>query len=315
MPFLNPTTMTSTFKPFSESHLPAINHYLDTLITKNYTDSRQQLEAAIRHSLLAPGKRVRPLLCIATHKLFTPLSPGGGAWGEVASMLPAAAALELIHTYSLIHDDLPAMDNDDFRRGISTCHKAFDEATAILAGDALNTLAFQHLAEVLPQFFPAESCLQAINYLGKAAGEPGMVGGQILDIYSSDTQKDLAYLETLHLCKTGALIRASIVLPAILNQADAKTIEKLEHFGESIGLLFQVVDDILDVISDKDTLGKTPNKDAKQNKLTYVSLLGLDGAKKKAQLIHDEARDLLDFFDSDTAVLADFVAYLFKRQS
>jgi geranylgeranyl diphosphate synthase, type II len=299
--------MTSIFKHLSDVHLDAINAYLNAAITHHYTDARVTLEAAIRHSLLAPGKRVRPLLCIASQNLFSP--------GEVLKIMPVAAALEMIHTYSLIHDDLPAMDNDDFRRGLPTCHKAFDEATAILAGDALNTLAFQHMAQELPAHFPADLCLQSINYLAKAAGEPGMVGGQILDIYGSSSQDNIHALETLHLCKTGALIRASIVLPSILNKAGIRSIAKCEYFGDTIGLLFQVIDDILDVSSDKATLGKTPNKDIEQNKLTYVSLLGLEGAKQKAQSLHDEALDLLASFEADTDVLADFVSYLFKRKA
>jgi geranylgeranyl pyrophosphate synthase len=296
--------MTSIFKTLSDVHLSTINAYLDTSITFNYPDSRSHLEAAIRHSLMAPGKRVRPLLCVAVHQLFK---------ANVTPILPVAAALEMIHTYSLIHDDLPAMDNDDFRRGLPTCHKAFDEATAILAADSLNTQSFQLLAKELPQYFPADACLKSIDYLGQAAGHQGMVGGQVLDIRGSNSETNIDALERLHLNKTGALIRASVVIPSILNQADIRTIGKLEYFGDSIGLLFQVVDDILDVTSDKSTLGKTPNKDIEQNKLTYISLLGLEGAKQKAQQLRDESIELLESFESDTSVLSDFVDYLFNR--
>ncbi|HQR41984.1 MAG TPA: polyprenyl synthetase family protein [Gemmatales bacterium] len=238
-----------------------------------------RLMEAIRYSLLAPGKRVRPILtllayeaCLATSSL------------TLSAALPAAAAVEMIHTYSLIHDDLPAMDDDDLRRGRPTCHKAFDEATAILAGDALLTLAFQVLAE---QGQHAASC---IADLASAAGLLGMVGGQMDDIlHEGQTTGTLDLLRSIHARKTGALLKAAVTMGARIglqgNTSDPR-FAALCTYADALGLAFQIADDLLDIHSDAVTMGKATQKDAGQGKLTYPGLLGLEGAQRELQQAH-----------------------------
>jgi geranylgeranyl diphosphate synthase, type II len=231
----------------------------------------QKLHQAMRYSVLDGGKRTRPLLTYAT----------GIALGLSEDVLDApACAVEFIHVYSLIHDDLPAMDNDDLRRGKPTCHKAYDEASAILAGDALQALAFEILANDPSIQADAAARLKMITTLTKASGSQGMVGGQAIDLASVGTKLNLPELENMHIHKTGALIRASVNLAALskpdLNPAIAKN---LDHYAKCIGLSFQVKDDILDIESDTATLGKTQGKDVDNDKPTYPALLGMAGAK------------------------------------
>ncbi len=243
-----------------------------------------RLHQAMRYSTLAPGKRFRPLLVVLAGE-----SCRAYASECRPALLAAGAAVEMIHTYSLIHDDLPAMDNDDLRRGRPTCHKQFDEATAILAGDALQSQAFELLSreDVNP-----EVGVRLCRILSQAAGSRGMVAGQAMDLWCEAHPLDGASLETLrdlHRRKTGAIIRACALMGAAVAAATADEEAALEIYGTNVGLGFQVVDDILDVTADSATLGKTAGKDERAGKVTYVSLLGLDEARREAARLHAQA--------------------------
>jgi geranylgeranyl pyrophosphate synthase len=275
-------------------------------------DYSPQLQQAMRYSLLNGGKRVRPLLVYAAAAAIT---------GETDSALDstlntnldrAAAAVEMIHAYSLVHDDLPAMDDDDLRRGQATCHRAFDEATAILAGDALQSRAFELLTEL--QDCPPQQSLQLIKQLACAAGQRGMVAGQAIDLSVINQQIDLQQLETLHRLKTGALIRAAIAMGATLAGACDQQLAALDSYGDAIGLAFQVQDDILDIESDTAILGKTQGADIALNKPTYPALLGLDGAKQKAQQLQQQALSALVGFDNRGKHLAALASYIVERR-
>ncbi len=265
----------------------------------------QTLHQAMRYSVLDGGKRTRPLLTYAT----------GQALGLSEDVLDAqACAVEFIHVYSLIHDDLPAMDNDDLRRGKPTCHKAFDEATAILAGDALQALAFDVLANDSAILAGAEARVKMIAALTRASGSQGMVGGQAIDLGSVGHKLTLPELENMHIHKTGALIRASVNLAALSkSDLDADVAKKLDHYAKCIGLSFQVKDDILDVESDTATLGKTQGKDVDNDKPTYPALLGMAGAKEKAQELHEQAVASLAGFGSEADLLRDLSLYIIER--
>ena len=265
----------------------------------------ERLNQAMRYSMNAGGKRIRPVLCYAT----------GVALGVNADRLDGpAAALELIHTYSLIHDDLPAMDDDDLRRGFPTCHKQYDEATAILAGDGMLTQAFSVLSEDYSMQQSAETRLKMIQVLAQASGVQGMVGGQAIDIAAEGRQLTLDELKNMHAHKTGALIRAAVQLGALsAPQLDADQYEKLTRYAECIGLAFQIRDDILDVISDTATLGKQQGADAALNKPTYTALLGLEGAQAAAKEVHQEALDCLDSFGKQAQLLRDIANYIVER--
>ncbi len=239
-----------------------------------------KLNEAMRYSALAGGKRIRPVLCLTVAE---------AAGLESEAVLRAGCAYELIHTYSLIHDDLPAMDNDDFRRGQPTNHKVYGEATAILAGDGLLTMAFAWLASLTGSGVAAEKVVKIIALAAEAAGHDGMVGGQMLDIAWEKQRAELPVLESIHRRKTGALIRAPILTGAILAGVAADHYEVLDRYSGRIGLLFQIVDDILDVVGDAQSLGKTTGRDALLEKSTYPSLLGLDGARDYAARVHAEA--------------------------
>jgi farnesyl diphosphate synthase len=265
----------------------------------------QKLHQAMRYSVLNGGKRTRPLLTYAT----------GQALGISEDSLDAlACAVEFIHVYSLIHDDLPAMDNDDLRRGKPTCHKAFDEATAILAGDALQTLAFEILSYDPSIKANDTARLKMIATLSKASGSQGMVGGQAIDLAAVGTKLNLPELENMHIHKTGALIRASVNLAA-LSKADLDPVisTHLDHYAKCIGLSFQVKDDILDVESDTATLGKTQGKDMHNEKPTYPALLGMAGAKQKALELHEQAILCLESFGSEADLLRDLSLYIIER--
>lgn len=229
----------------------------------------QRLHAAMRHAVLAGGKRMRPLLVYATGALFD---------ADDALLDAPAAAVELIHAYSLVHDDLPAMDDDDLRRGQPTVHIAFDEATAILAGDALQTRAFEVLAQAGA---PAALRVEWLAALAAASGASGMCGGQALDIDATGASQALEALQRMHALKTGALIRAAVRMGAMAGNADIDTLSRLDGFASALGLAFQVRDDILDVEASSEQLGKTAGKDAAQAKSTYPALLGMAGAKAK----------------------------------
>lgn len=230
-----------------------------------------RLDQAMRHSLMAGGKRLRPTLVLEWHR-------AAGGMGHDRAAMSAACAIEMIHTFSLIHDDLPAMDDDDFRRGVPTCHKAFDEATAILAGDALTTLAF----EVIAADAPPDIAARLILDLARSTGPEGMIGGQMLDIQAEGRAVPLVDLQSIHAGKTGALIRSACRMGAISARADTSMIDRADRFGAHLGLAFQIVDDILDVTATAEQLGKAANKDASAGKNTYPALLGLDESRRLA---------------------------------
>lgn len=241
-----------------------------------------RLHTAMRYATLGGGKRVRPLLVMAA---------GEVSGAETSSLIRAACSVELIHVYSLVHDDLPCMDDDDLRRGKPTCHIAFDEATAMLVGDALQSLAFEQLAA--PGDLPAEKQLRMCYLLAQASGAGGMCGGQAIDLAAVGKALNQTELEYMHILKTGALIRASVLLGAHCGDADDALIKALDHYAKTAGLLFQVVDDVLDSEANTATLGKTAGKDAAQNKPTYVSLLGTSGAKSLADELEARALETL----------------------
>ncbi|MDX9995892.1 MAG: polyprenyl synthetase family protein [Rhodocyclaceae bacterium] len=260
----------------------------------------QRLHEAMRYAVLGGGKRVRPLLAFGA---------GEAVGADVERVRHAAAAVELIHAYSLVHDDMPAMDDDALRRGKPTVHVEFDEATALLVGDALQSLAFDILAGE-PLAPDADAQLGMVRLLAQAAGSRGMAGGQAIDLASVGKPLDLAELEFMHIHKTGALIRASVLLGARCAHADDATLGALDHYAKCIGLAFQVVDDVLDAEASTATLGKTAGKDAANNKPTYVSLLGATRARELAQELRADARAALDTLPAPTRrlrQLADFV--------
>jgi farnesyl diphosphate synthase len=265
----------------------------------------ERLHQAMRYSALGGGKRLRPLLTYAT----------GTALGLSLDILDGpASAVEMIHVYSLIHDDLPAMDDDSLRRGKPTCHVAYDEATAILAGDGLQAHAFHVLASDPSIKVPAENRIAMIESLATASGSLGMVGGQAIDLHSVGKTLDLPGLENMHIRKTGALIRCSVHLAALARDPiDAVLADRLDHYAKCIGLSFQVKDDILDEESDTATLGKTQGKDRDHNKPTYPALLGLQGAKQKAQELHEAAIDSLSGFGPEADLLRALSLYIISR--
>lgn len=265
----------------------------------------QRLHAAMRYSVLDGGKRVRPLLAFAAGEL---------AGADVARVNYAAAAVELIHAYSLVHDDMPCMDDDVLRRGKPTCHVEYDEATALLVGDALQSLAFQFLSEQRLSDEPGKQ-LQMVKLLAVASGSRGMAGGQAIDLASVGKQLTLPELEQMHIHKTGALIRAAILLGAHCgNGLNDAQLDKLDRFGKLIGLAFQVVDDVLDCEADTATLGKTAGKDADNDKPTYVSLLGLQEAKAMAQRLHSEALESLSGFGESAKRLRELADFIVLRK-
>jgi geranylgeranyl pyrophosphate synthase len=276
----------------------------------NRFDAHPRLLEAMRYSLFNGGKRVRPILVYASAE----------ALSEPNSCSDRAAiAVEAIHAYSLIHDDLPAMDDDHLRRGQPTCHIAFDDATAILAGDALQAFAFDVLSEttdITDTGIDARIQLEMIHTLSHASGANGMVGGQSIDLAAVDQTLTINQLETMHRLKTGALISASTRLGALSTGiASDSQLQALHQYAGAIGLAFQVQDDILDVTSDTETLGKQQGADAALSKPTYISLLGVDAAKQKAQQLHEQALDVLSGFDYRADNLRHLSAYIINRRS
>jgi len=260
---------------------------------------------AVRYSLSAGGKRIRPILLIGT-------AEGLGYGGAAA--LRAGCSFEVLHTYSLIHDDLPAMDNDDLRRGKPTCHKVFGEANAILAGDALLTLAFEGLASLPSLGASPQEALEAVSVLARATGMAGMVGGQVLDLAAEGQPIDLPQLRTIHRFKTGALMAAAVEVGAILGRASPEDRAGLARFGSALGLLFQIVDDILDEEGTTAELGKTTGKDRAAGKATYPALLGLDEAKRFARATADECRTLLQGLSHPLPFLQELVGFIHERR-
>lgn len=267
----------------------------------------ERLYAAMRYSVINGGKRIRPLLVYAACEAL-------GGRNEQAD--GAACAVELIHAYSLVHDDLPAMDDDDLRRGLPTTHIAFDQAAAILAGDGLQALAFEVLADELRNPQAADTRLRMLSILALAAGPAGMVGGQAIDLGSVGHKLDQTALELMHRHKTGALIEASVSLGALASgQADSAALAALANYARAIGLAFQVQDDILDVESDTATLGKRQGADIARDKPTYPALLGLDAAKAYALELRDQALNALQGFDQRAEPLRALARFIVDRRS
>jgi geranylgeranyl pyrophosphate synthase len=264
-----------------------------------------RLHEAMRYSALGGGKRVRPVLVHA----------GGRAMGAETPRLDGpACAVELIHVYSLIHDDLPAMDDDDLRRGKPTCHKVFDEAMAILAGDAMQALAFQILS-VDPDMVPDPARrLRMIELLTRAAGSRGMAGGQAIDLGAVGQVLDIAQLEDMHVHKTGALIRASVLMGALsADRQDEGRLEQLDRFAKCVGLAFQIRDDILDEEGDTETLGKTQGADRALNKPTYPAVIGLDASREEARVLVDQALGAVEDFGAEADLLRWIARYIVER--
>jgi len=261
-----------------------------------------RIHTAMRYSLQAGGKRLRPVLL---------LSAAGLSPGKNTDPLPAAVAIECVHTYSLIHDDLPCMDNDDLRRGRPTSHKQFDEATALLAGDALLTYAF----DLLARHYPAEPGFALVRELADAAGSRRLIGGQMEDLLAEkQTDATAGQLEFIHLNKTAAMIEAALVMGGLTRGATAAELTSLRAFGRELGLTFQIVDDILDATADSAALGKTPGKDAQAGKTTFVSLHGLDGAQRFARAHTEAALAALARIPGDTAFLHQLVETMLVRK-
>ncbi|SDU63032.1 polyprenyl synthetase family protein [Desulfobacula phenolica] len=284
-----------------------VNQYLK-LIFQPY-DQTRELIMAMDHSLMAGGKRLRPILSMAAAQ---------ACGKDFLLALPACCAMEIIHTYSLIHDDLPAMDDDDLRRGLPTCHKKFSEATAILAGDALLTHAFNVLSNPQPFFeiYPDnDTRLQLISIFSAAAGIQGMVEGQMLDIqsYQPGQNNRLAHLKKIHALKTGKLITASVESGAVSVGADLKTIVKLKCYADQIGLAFQVADDILNIEGDPEIMGKSAGSDEQNDKMTFPAIIGLDESKKYAKMLVENAIDEISNFDETAAPLRAIANYIINR--
>ncbi len=262
------------------------------------------IHAAMRHSVFAGGKRLRPILCMEAAQMVQGCVPDG--------IEELGAALEMLHTYSLIHDDLPALDNDDLRRGRPTCHKAFGEATAILAGDALQTRAYEVLAR---QQCPAEARVAIIAEIAHATGTiGGMIGGQVMDLEAEHIHPDAQTLEYIHRSKTGALLTASVVSGGIYAGASEAQIASLRCFGGNIGLAFQIVDDVLDVTQTSEQLGKTAGKDTAHDKATYPALFGVEASLKKADELVAQADAALDQFGESAATLREIAKFLVERK-
>ncbi|RUO58793.1 geranyl transferase [Pseudidiomarina insulisalsae] len=280
-----------------------INRVLEQHL-QNYHSPAPQLQQAMRYALVLGGKRVRPFLTYSVGEIC-------GASAQVLDH--AAAAVECIHAYSLIHDDLPAMDDDDLRRGQATCHRAFDEATAILAGDALQTLAFELLTAIELQLDPQRQ-VQMLRALSQASGSRGMCGGQALDLAATARQLTEAELEQVHQLKTGALINAAVQLGVLSGSEEAQQyLDDFSQFAALLGLAFQVQDDILDVTSSTEMLGKTKGKDEAAQKSTYVTLLGLEAAQVKLTQLHQKALQALQRIPYNTQLLENFAEQLLTR--
>jgi geranylgeranyl diphosphate synthase type II len=280
-----------------------VDSELDRLVPRE-TAAPTTIHRAMRYSLFAGGKRIRPILCLEAARAVS---------GSFSAALPAACALEMVHTYSLIHDDLPALDNDDYRRGKLTNHKVFGDAIAILAGDALLTMAFQVLADIdtLP-----ERKVRLIAELAAAAGTlGGMIGGQVADLEGEGQPPEAALLETIHRAKTGALLRASLRLGAIVAGAADSEYEALSCYGEHIGLAFQIVDDILDVEESSAALGKTSGKDAQQHKITFPAVYGLEQSRLMGEAECARAHLVLESFGDQAAGLHELADLIVHRKS
>ena len=287
-------------KRYFDERINVINKSLDELLPSESTEP-SKLHGAMRYSVFAGGKRLRPVLFMAACEVL------GRDW---KGLLPYACALEMIHTYSLIHDDLPCMDDDDLRRGRATCHKVYDEATALLAGDALLTHAFYILAKVSAE---PSGILASLNLLGEASGSLGMVGGQVLDLESEGKLITPQLMQEIHSKKTGALFRAAIVAAGLLSEAADTELAALEKYAINLGVAFQIVDDVLDVIGDQDLLGKPVGSDEKNAKSTYPAMFGLEEAQRMAQNAIDQAKNALEIFGAKAQPLLEIADFILHR--
>ncbi|MEP4147228.1 MAG: polyprenyl synthetase family protein [Halioglobus sp.] len=302
--------MTESFYDYIEGRRKRV----ERLLVKAFTDQRNptliateqmgSLSSACQYATQNGGKRIRPILVWASaHAL--------GLAQESVALDHAATAIELMHAYSLVHDDLPSMDDDDLRRGKPSLHVAYNEATAILVGDGLQALSFELLSSV--PGLEAERALRVLKILAEAAGVEGMVGGQYIDIHATNSGMNLEQLQTMHSLKTGTLIRASLAMGGVIANASEKQLASLEEYGAQIGLAFQVVDDILDVIGTPKALGKTLGKDAEADKQTYVTLLGLDGANTEAKRLFESAMDAISDYGESAEHLRELAKYIVER--
>src|ERR1700677_894086 len=317
-------------KQFLERGREAADVALEELLPPA-TQHPTSIHQAMRHSVFAGGKRLRPILCMEAGRMIRAAADAHSharstaasskksspAQSSFAASLPpgidqVGAALEMLHTYSLIHDDLPALDNDDLRRGRPTCHKVFGEAIAILAGDALQTHAYETLARL---HCPAEARVRIIEEIAHGTGTvDGMIGGQVVDLEAEHTKPDLQMLEYIHRSKTAALITASVVSGGLYAGAHGDTVEKLRSFGKAIGLAFQIVDDVLDVTQTSEQLGKTAGKDTAAEKATYPALFGIDESLKRADMLVETALSSLDGFGSRADTLKALARFLVERK-
>ncbi len=291
----------SRLKTFFADCTRIVAQKLDELVPSVQTTPKK-LHEAIRWSLFAGGKRFRPALCLAVGEAFA---------ASRENLVCTAAAIEMIHTYSLIHDDLPAMDNDDLRRGRETCHKKFDEATAILAGDVLQTLAFQTIAE--DKNLTAEIRVRLIAELARSAAK--MVAGQQLDLEAEGKTISIEELESIHRNKTGAMISASAKAGALIAEASETEIEIISNYAEKLGLLFQITDDLLDVTQTTQVLGKTAGKDITAEKATYPALYGLEETRKLAEMVHAQSCQELKKIAKDTDLLCEIADFILHRKT
>ncbi|MEO8992848.1 MAG: polyprenyl synthetase family protein [Nitrosospira sp.] len=296
--------MTTDFQDWARNCQARIENSLQSLLPAANV-APERLHEAMRYTVLGGGKRVRPLLAFAAGELNK---------ADEERVTIAAAAVELIHAYSLVHDDLPSMDNDVLRRGKPTCHIEYDEATALLAGDSLQSLAFQLLGEYCLADTP-QMQLEMVKHLAQAAGSRGMAGGQAVDLASVGKTLSLPELEFMHIHKTGALIRAAVMLGAGCgNTLNESQLTSLDHFAKCIGLAFQVVDDVLDAEATTATLGKTAGKDAENNKPTYVSILGSSRARELAEELRRDAYQSLDVFGTKAGRLRQVTDFIIQRE-
>lgn len=277
---------------------------LDNSITVVYPE---KIYEAMRYSLLAGGKRVRPILCLATAEMIC---------GTIEMAMPTACAVEMMHTMSLIHDDLPAMDNDDYRRGKLTNHKVYGEDIAILAGDGLLALAFEVVASKTPDNVPKDRVLQVITRLGKALGAAGLVGGQVVDLDSEGkTDIPLETLNFIHNHKTAALLEASVVCGGIIAGASSEDVQRLTRYSQNIGLAFQIIDDILDITGTQEQLGKSAGKDLQSQKVTYPSLWGIEESRLKAQQLVMDACQELEYYGEKAIPLQQLAHFITSRNN
>lgn len=293
------STDTIDGKSYLKRSRDVVDGLLDTYLPQ-LDQEPKSLHAAMRYSAMAGGKRIRPAIALAAYEYC-----GGRESDAPTTIHPAMASLEMVHTYSLIHDDLPCMDDDDLRRGIPTCHKKFGEAIAVLAGDALHVIAFRLMAQT--------GCIEAVIELADAVGTSGMLGGQIADIEAEGRPTTRDEVANIHMRKTGALIRSCVRIGTMLAHADAATLAGLTRYGENIGLAFQIIDDILDIEGDQNILGKQIGSDSKKHKATYPGTIGMDQARKEATKLIDSALSVFDDYEDN--MLKYIARYIGRREN